>query len=488
MPIPARPLAALFALALGGCTTVGPDFDPSTPAAPPDWSAWHGGAPELLAQRPAPGLPGAPAFGDPVLRTLLARAGAANHDLQTAALRFAQSRAQARIAAAQGGLQLNASAGVARQRQSESGASTRLLDVIAPANRDQLVTALSEPFNLYQAGFDASWELDLWGRVRRSVEAADAGSAAAAAALDAVRLSVAAELARHYFTLRGVQRQAGLLRAELAAAEETLELASARAEGGIGTDIDLARQRGQVADLRARLPGLLAQEAEAANQVTLLAGERPGALRAELAARAAEPEALGLPDLAPGLPSELAARRPDIRAAEARLHAATAGIGIARAELYPRITLGGRFGLESVAGGRFGDWGSRQWSIGPSLMLPLFDQGRRRAAVELRELEQQEAAVAYQRTVLKAWHEVDTALSAYSAAQQRQHGLDAKVVAGRAALALARANYAGGLSDLLPELDARRVLLQAQREQAQGETGLAIGLLTVYKTLGAAPL
>ena len=487
MPIPARSIAALFALVLGGCTTVGPDFKPSTPAAPPDWSAWHGGAPELLAQRPAPGLPGAPAFGDPVLRELLYRAASANHDLHTAALRFAQSRAQARSAAAQGGLQLNANAGVARQRQSESGASTRLLDVIAPANRDHLVTALSEPFNLYQAGFDASWELDLWGRVRRSVEAADAGSAAAAATLDQVRLSVAAELARHYLTLRGVQRQERLLRAELAAAGETLELAGARADGGIGTDIDLVRQRGAVADLRARLPGLLEQEAEAANQVTLLAGERPGALQAELAARAA-PEAIRLPDLAPGLPSELVARRPDIRAAEARLHAATAGIGIASAELYPRITLGARLGLESVAGDRFGEWGSRQWSVGPSLVLPLFDHGRRRAAVELRELEQQEAAVAYQQTVLKAWHEVDTALNAYSAARQRQHGLDAKVAAGAAALGLAHANYAGGLTDLLPELDARRALLQAQREQAQGETGLAIGVLTVYKALGAAPL
>ncbi len=478
----------LAALMLAGGCAVGPEFKAPAAEAPADFSAWHGGSAELLdAQaRDAAGTPiGWSAFADPVLDALMAKALDANHDLQTAALRFAQSRVQRQQAEARRGPQLNASAAVARQRQSEFGSGTRLIDALNPSNREQLIGALSEPHKLYQAGFDASWELDLWGRVRRAIEAADADVAASQAMLAQVQLAVQSELARNYFELRTAQRQLRIARADIAASEETLTLVRARADGGLTTDLDVRRQAAQTADLRARLPQLLAQEAQAINQITVLLGERPGALQAQLAAPADGP-ASALPDLSPGLPSEVALRRPDIRRAQAQLHAATANIGVAMADLYPRITLGANFGFESVGSRNFGEWGSRQWSVGPSLQLPIFDGGRRRSTVTLRELQQQEAAVAYQQTVLKAWHEIDDALSAYAAERQRQLQLADKERQSRDAWELARVRYEHGLTDFLVQLDAQRTLLQAQRDQVDSGGRLAMDLVMLTKALGGA--
>ncbi|BEP34846.1 efflux transporter outer membrane subunit [Variovorax sp. V59] len=484
-------------LLLGGCA-VGPDHRPAQVQAPADWSAWHGGSAALLgAERTAvpAGIASGDwkAFGDPLLDRLQARALAANHDLQTAALRFAQSRVQRTAAAAQQAPQLNASGSINRQRQSESGAATRMIDALGSsvANRDQLIRTLSEPYNLYQAGFDASWEIDLWGRVRRSVEAADADAGASAALLRQAQLSVQAEVARSYFELRGAQRELRVARADIAAAAESLELVQARADGGLVTDLDPTRQRTQLAELRARIPVLLQQEAQAMNQITLLAGASPGTLNAELAlpsegaGNALEAlQAPPLPELALGLPGDVARRRPDIAVAEAQLHAATARIGVAVADLYPRVTLGAGFGYESAGSERFGEWGSRQWHVGPSISLPIFDNGRRRSTVNLRELQQQEAAVAFQQAVLKAWHEIDSALSAYAAERQRHAELAERERSSRDALTLAHARYANGLTDFGVELDARRALLQARRDQVQSTSRMAVGMVAVYKALG----
>jgi NodT family efflux transporter outer membrane factor (OMF) lipoprotein len=491
-----RCLPWLAVAALAGCVS-GPEFEAPAPEAPASFSDWHGGSAGLLDGRaaattvpPSTASSGWSIFGDPVLDALEARVLGANQDLQTAALRFAQSRSQRQVVASQRAPQVDASAGLTRNRQSENGSATLLIDALNPANRKSLIDTLSEPYNLYQAGFDASWEIDLWGRVRRSIEAADADAAAAQALLAQVQLSVQAELARDYFGLRSVQRQIRLARADIAAAEETQALVRARADGGLTTDLDVARQDAQTADLRATLPVLLDQEAVAMNQISLLVGEHPGALQAQLVQPAdAPPEArtAALPDLSLGLPSEVALRRPDIQQAQAQLHAATANIGVAVADLYPRITLGANFGPVSTSASEFGDWGSRQWSVGPSLQLPVFDNGRRHASVTLRELQQQQAAVAYQQTVLKAWHEIDDSLSAYSAERQRNLQLAAKERASRDALQLARVRYEHGLTDFLVQLDAERTWLQAQRDQAESSGRLAQNLVAISKALGGPP-
>jgi NodT family efflux transporter outer membrane factor (OMF) lipoprotein len=442
------------------------------------------GAPVGIAPLPGPWWK---QFDDPILDQLQDRAAQASPDVRTAALRFAQSRMQRVTVAAQRGPTLDATGAATRQRQSEYSAGTRLAEAVAPANREELVSVLSAPFTLYQGGFDASWEADLWGRVRRSIESADAGVDNAAALLDEVRLSVASELARDYFELRLTQQQLDLLDQDVKAARESLSLLQARARGGLVEELDVSRQRSQLADLEARMPNLRAREAASINQIGLLVDARPGELNRTLAAHPPAPLTglpAHLPDLSLGIPSQVALRRPDIRAAEARLHAATADIGVAVADLYPRITLGATFGYESFKGSRFGEWGTRTWSIGPSLSLPIFDQGRRRATVVLRQLAQQEAAVAYQQTVLKAWQEIDDALTGYDAERGRNARLREKESASRDAYDLARARYAGGLTDFLVQLDAQRTWLQARRDLSDSNHQLFVRLIAIYKAVG----
>lgn len=343
---------------------------------------------------------------------------------------------------------------------------------------------ISAPYNLYQAGFDASWELDLWGRVRRSVESADADVAASGAALAGVRLDIAAEVARNYFELRGAEKQLQLARADLIAAEEYFKLIQALAVGGVITDLKAARQRALLDDLRGRLPALNFQEAQSINQLSLLLGEHPGALHAELRSQEHPSVARVLPDLALGIPSELARRRPDIRQAEAQLHSTTAAVGVAVADLYPRITLMGNFGFEAIDASNLSAWSSRTWAVGPSLDIPVFDRGRRRSVVTLRKLQQQEAAVAYQRTVLTAWHEVDTALSSYTAERQRNEQLAHREKDSADAFHLAKVRYQDGLTSELDTLDAERERISAQRDYADSQSQLPICLVVIYKALG----
>jgi NodT family efflux transporter outer membrane factor (OMF) lipoprotein len=479
-----RLAACLILFALAGCAT-GPDFVRPAPAAPEDWTSWRSADESLrapLAQGAALQGKWWLAFGDPVLDRLQERALKASPDLRTALLRFEQARVQRITVAAQGGPELAAGASAQRQRQSEYGAGTRMIDAIG-GDRERLAGVLSAPFTLGQAGFDASWEPDLWGRVRRSVEAADADLARQAALLDLARLSVAGELARHYLELRTSQRQVVLLREDAAALEERLAIQEARVRGGAIDHADLSRQRAELAAARAQLPAMLEQEGASANQIALLLGAQPGALRLELAAQPGRGRA-PLPDLALGLPSELALRRPDIRAAQARLHRATASIGVARADLYPSVRIGARIGVESYQSGEFADWGSRMWSVGPSFTLPLFDRGRRKGMVALRELEQQEAAVNYQQTVLKAWQEIDDALSAYAAQQQQSAQLAKRVADASEAYELARARHAGGGADFLAVLDSRRGYLQASRDLALSEGRLDSRFVAINKALG----
>ncbi|NID14724.1 efflux transporter outer membrane subunit [Luteibacter yeojuensis] len=475
--------------ALAGCA-VGPDFERPRASAPTDWSSARGGDaslhdPALVASDARSSDAWWKAFGDPVLDQLEAQAAAANPDLGTAALRFAQSREQRRATAAQRGPRVDVDATAQRQRPSENGTTSRTIDVLAPAERrDELVRLLSQPFNDYQAGFDASWEPDFWGRVRRSVEAADARVDEAAALFDGARLDVAAEVARHYFELRGLQRQLALTRGDIDAATERFDLTKARANGGMASDLDATRQQALLAELRSRLPALLEREAGTLDQLSLLLGQSPGSLGATLAAVEGEGPPRILPDLALGIPSDVARRRPDIRQAEARLHAATANIGVAVADLYPRITLGAGFAFESLHSGDFADWGSRRWSVGPRLDLPVFDMGRRKSVVTLRKLEQQEAAVAYQGTVLRAWTDIDTALNGYAAERERNERLAERERLSRDADRLADARYGHGETSYIDALDARRSLLAAQRDRAESDAQLAVRYVAICKAIG----
>lgn len=481
---PATPLVCISLALLGACT-VGPSFQRAEPAAPAQFRIDTDDE-EALASRYVTGEVDAQwwgQFGDPLLLELVEQARRSSPDIQLAALRVAQSRVQREAAAGARAPQVTAGMSYRRQRQSELGTGTRLIDAIGVReNREAIIEVLSEPHDVYQAGFDTSWELDLWGRVRRAVEAADASLAASTADLEGAQLSLVAEVARTYFELRGVQAQLRLAQEDVALSERALELTQARAAGGLVTQLDVVSQRARLASVRASLPELQQSQRQLIAALALLLDAPPGALDDRLAE--ARPVPAPPAQVAIGVPAEVARRRPDIRSAEARLHAATAQIGVAVADFYPRITLTGGFLQETLEAGDLGEWAARQWTVGPSLRLPIFDGGRRRATLELRKLQQQEAAVIYHRGVLRAWHEIDTALSAYLAEQRRNRELADAAAAAREAHELARVRYEHGLTSFLIALDAQRTLLQAQREYEDSRARIDTQLVALYKALG----
>ena len=343
-------------------------------------------------------------------------------------------------------------------------------------------TRLREPYDLFQYGFDATWELDFWGHVRRGVEQSAAQLTATEESGRDVMVTAEAELARAYVRLRGVQRKLQITRQNLESSRQSLQLTQARAAGGLTTDLDVANAAAQVATIQAEIPGLEQQQSEFGNALGLLLGEAPQALTVELAAPRAVPP---VPPRVPvGVPSELARRRPDIRRAEAVLHAATAGIGVATADFYPRITLGGNGMIQGLQVANLGQWAALAYSIGPTVSLPIFDGGRRTRTLELREAQQQEAAILYQRTVLGALHEVDNALTAYGAEQRRRAQLEIAVQQNRRALALARDRYAQGVTDFLQVLTAQRALLAAEQDLTDSTTTVSTNMVALYKALG----
>lgn len=481
------PLALV--LGLMACT-VGPNYEKPLIAAPDDWSSWRSGDPALhAAPVRAEALPARwwSVWNDPVLDDLEARALTANPDLASAALHFAQARVQRAGAGAAGLPQVNLKGSVSRQRLSENGASTRLFDVIGtPAERDQMAQFLADPFTLYQGGFDAGWEPDLWGKVRRSLEAADAQVTGQAALLDLTRLSVASEVARVYFRLRAVQTGIALTQQDLAIVTEREAIVAERVRGGLADHTTLEAEHSARETLNAALPGLKANEAALINALGVLTGEHPGALQA-LMSNGTNTLSRMEPGIALGLPSQIALERPDVRAAEARLHAATAEIGVAEADLYPSITLGGGFNLESYKSENLFDWGSRTWSIGPSLNLPLFDGGRRRSVVALRKLEQREAAVEFQKTVLTAWQEIDDALNGYGAERTRWESLQARRASAERTLQIVQAQFEAGNANYLPVLDAQRAVIQAHRDIAESESALRTDYIAINKAVGNVP-
>lgn len=481
--------ATLLAVALLSGCTVGPDFKAPTPATPESWTSWRSADPALLQ------VPGAAAvadnqwwkqYNDPVLNTLVDKALVASPDIRSATLRFASARAQQRITSSQQTPSVNATASITRAQQSENSPSTRALKEAIP-NPDELIQLMGEPYNWYQGGLDFSWEIDLWGHVRRAVEASDADSEAQKAMLELARLSIVGDVVNSYWNLRGIQQQIVLAKGDEKALNERLMLIKARTDGGALDDTDLERQRSELAATRANLIELQAQEGVATNQLLLLLNEHPGALKDLLRYKSDSLSTDTLPPLTLGIPSDVALNRPDIRAAEARLHAATARIGVAEAELYPSITLGAKMGMDTYSANNFTEWGSRVWSVGPSLNLPLFDRGRRKSTVVLRETDQQQAAVDYHKTVLQAWQEIDDALSRYAAARQKLTQQQTRAESSAQALNLIEARYNGGLTSFINVLDAQRSDIQARQELAAGQRDMKTAWAAVNRAVGNYP-
>lgn len=475
----------LGVLILSGCSTAGPNFQEPKLSEPAAWNQAHGGDPELAATLGTPSPSNWTQVNDAVLQELFARADSANPDIRMSAVRFAQARMQRGITSTQGDPELKARASEWRQRQSAYGTSTRLLEALGGPNQESLRKYLSSPFDVYDAGFDFSWELDLWGGVQRAIESADASVRQQQALLDQTRLAIRAEVARAYIDLRSAQAQLRLSRDVVHSAEASLKLTEARSKSGLIPEIDGIQQSGLLAEQRTRIPKLQQQEAAAMNQLTLLCGELPGALNTKLEVAQTGILDGNTPALDIGLSSELAARRPDVQAAMAELHAATANIGVAVADLYPRIRLGATAGFESLSAGRFGDWSTRRWSIGPSLDLPLFDSGRRKTVVQLRELGQQESAIKFQRTVLGAWHEVDNVVTQYQSEWIAHHDMLTRLQSARQTYTVARQRQLNGVSSALPALEAQRAMWDMESVYVQHQARLWSSWLAVLKSIAA---
>jgi NodT family efflux transporter outer membrane factor (OMF) lipoprotein len=451
-----------FSLAVSGCS-VGPDFErPNNPML--SVPVTNAGA---LKPEPVP-ADWWKLFNDPVLTRLEARAARENLDLQASAALLDASRAQLRITDAALLPRVGVGAGYAREGLSGNG-------------QFALLGAPSTPYNYWQASFDASWEIDLWGHARRQGEEAVATVEASLQDREAMRVSTAAEVARQYLLLRGLQTRLSIVQQNLEIARHTLRLAESRQRNGVATRFDTATARSQIATTQALASQLEHERNRALSALALLLGQPPHALDKELAAAMPTP---GMPQRLPvGIASELARRRPDILRAEARLHAATAAIGAAQADFYPRIKLLGSLGTQSFDLADLGSWASRQFTVGPTLYLPIFEGGRLKEQLALTQARQQAAAIAYRQAVLGAWHEADTAIDAYQAELRRHAELEDAYRQNREALSVAQRAYQEGSADYLSVLVTQRDLLASQSALADSATASALSLVALYRAI-----
>ncbi|MDQ7977610.1 efflux transporter outer membrane subunit [Paraburkholderia sp. SARCC-3016] len=434
-------------------------------------------------------------FNDPTLDGLIARAAQSNLDLREAVLRIEEARAQVQGAAAQGLPNVRATGSYTREQLGIKGilddqnVNSRI-DALGASGQGasvqngarNLVDQLEQPVNLWQAGFDASWELDLFGRVRRSVEAANAQTEAAVESRNDALLSLEGEVAQNYMQLRGAQAQLDIAKRLVDEQNGVLTLTQSQARVGLASQQDVQSAAAQLESTRAQLPQFEQQIAQALNGLSYLLAEPPGALDDELSAPAAVPPVP--PVVATGLPSTLARRRPDIRRAEANLHAATANVGVAVAQFYPDISLTGQIGLRGTHASDLARWSHLFYSFGPSVSLPIFEGGALVSNLKVTKAQQAEAALEYRKTVLLALRDVDNALAVYRTDQTRRTSLERSAAAQQDAFDLARESYRKGLTNFIDVLDAERQLSQVRQQYAQSTTQVSTDLVALYKALG----
>jgi multidrug efflux pump len=407
-------------------------------------------------------------FNDATLDGLVERTVAANHDLRIATARVREARALRAIVALDALPTVHAGASYTKAVGSKD--STHGLP------REQ------REVELYNSGLDAAWELDLFGRVRRSLQAGTAEVAAAEALRRDLVVTLISEVARNYFELRGAQNELNVARQNAQNQRETLDITLAKLQAGRATELDTARARAQLDATLALLPLLETSAKRAVHRLGVLSGQEPTALEPGLA----QPQALpALPPLvAIGAPAELLRRRPDIRAAERALAAATARIGVATADLFPRVAFNGRLALEAGEFSALGKAGSDTYSFGPGITWAALDLGRVRARIKAAHARADAELAFYEKTVLTALEETENALVEFGRAQARRDYLEASARAAQEAVTLANDRYRSGIADFLPVLDAQRTQLSIQQQLAQSQTLTATALVAVYKALG----
>ncbi len=400
------------------------------------------------------------AFNDPTLTSLINRAFDSNLNLKMATSRIMQARASRGMAAAGAGPTLDGNAAwrIGNSANSDGTSGT------------------------FQAGFDAGWEIDIFGSVRRSIEVADAQLLAAEHDRDDVLITLAAEVAINYADLRSSQQRLELTRKNLELQEHTARLTRQRFEGGFVSGLDVANAEAQVAGTASQIPLLESSVRQSIHSLSLLLGQAPGALMTELTTPSPIP--IAPPEVPTGIPSDILRRRPDIRSTEAGIHAATARIGVAKSDFYPRFTLGGGLNLQSAGADLLLNPLNLFWSIGPSVKWNLFQSNRTVSNVKLQEALQEQSVLAYRQVVLQAMREVEDAMVASAKEEEHRQHVQIALEASQKALELATMLYTEGQTDFLNVIAAQRSLYQLEESLVASTRNMTIELISLYKALG----
>jgi NodT family efflux transporter outer membrane factor (OMF) lipoprotein len=449
-------------LILSGCVTVGPDYVLPETRVPEKWhNELKGGAGE--APDPQRLAKWWTTLNDPVLSGLIERAVVNNPDIRKVRAKIREQRARRNISIAGLFPAIDASGSFTRKKGSEE-------------------TGGGKETDFYSAGLDAGWELDLFGGPRRLVEASTADLQASKEDLRDVQVSLLAEVALNYADVRSFQSRIEVAERNLNIQDETYQLAQLRYEAGLANEFAVHQAKYNLENTRSNIPTLRTALEEAMNRLALLMGDNPGAIHAEL--KEQKPVPVSRPDLAVGIPADVLRQRPDIRRAERQLAAQTARIGVAAAEMYPKINLTGSIGFESLTLDNLISAGSRAYSFGPRITWPIFNAGSIRSNIEVQSALQEQYLIQYEITILNALEEVENALVAYMEEQNRLQSLsDAKRAASQAS-AFAQDLYKAGLTDFTSVLDAQRSLLSFEDQLIQSEGRIISNLVRLYKALG----
>ena len=473
-------LLALIGLAWG-CSAVGPNYKRVDPPVPAKFGSLEKGistGESLNAE-----LLGSwwKIFNDPALNSLTERAVRGNLDLRIAAARVRQARALSLASESKNYPEGQLSGGYQRQRRTESGLSGQTSGASGGLSSPSAGLGERET-DLFQTGFDASWEIDVFGGIRREVEASQADLAASEEALRSALVTLQGEVARAYIELRGQQLRLKIARKEVEIRKENLELIEARLRAGLVNELDLARGKGELAGAESQIPLLENSLRGSFHRLAVLLGQEPLSLVAELEREKQLPEVPE--DIPAGLPSDLLRRRPDIRRAERELAAATARIGVSTAELFPKFSLTGSFGYQGTKLDDLPHESSNFWRIGPSFRWSILNFKRLTANIEANKAAREESLVRYEKSVLNSLEEVENALVTLSREKLRTEALGEAVKANTLAFELALERYRAGVQSYLEVLDAETALYNGQDQLAQSRQNRALALISLYKALG----
>jgi NodT family efflux transporter outer membrane factor (OMF) lipoprotein len=409
-------------------------------------------------------------FNDPVLESLIQRSGTENLDLQVAYARVMESRALLGVAAGEHWPSVDAVGAYSRSRPSENG----LLAGLPVGTVDEM--------SMHSVGVDASWEIDVFGRISRSVEAAQASMEASIENYRDVMVSMYSEVAQSYVDVRALQARLQFAQDNVKLQRDTLKLTRDRRAAELVPELDVEQAALVLASTESSIPLLRQAEAQAIHRLSVLLGQSPAFLYEELSPTSHVPE---IPDdIAVGLPAELLRQRPDIRRAERTLAAETADIGIATAGLYPQFSLFGTFALEAQQAKDIGNWDSRTWGFGPAMRWNLFDGNRIRSSIDVQKLQAEQAMIEYEKTVLLALEEVENAMVAFVEEQERAEALQRSVDAAAKSVELVKTLYEIGLTDFQNVLDMQRALTEQQDRLAESQGRVANNLIRIYTALG----